>query len=68
MNLTLKDIVKIKLQNLLDANFIYPVSNSEWVSPLVTIPKKGGTWRIYVDDRELKKATRKDYFPLPLID
>eukprot|EP00253_Pinus_taeda_P033956 PITA_33956 len=68
MNPTLKDIVKEELQNLLDAGFIYPISNSEWVSPLVLVPKKNGKWRIYVDYQELNKATKKDHFPLSLID
>ena len=49
MNHTLKDIVKEELKNLLDARFIYPISDSEWVSPLVLVPKKNGKWRIYVD-------------------
>lgn len=30
--------------------------------------KKNGKWRIYVDYRELNEATKKDHFPLPLID
>eukprot|EP00253_Pinus_taeda_P007628 PITA_07628 len=48
--------------------FIYPISDSEWVSPLVLVPKKNGKWRICVDYRELNKATKKDHFPLPFID
>ena len=68
MNLALKGIVKEELQKLLDAKFIYPISNSEWVSPLVLAPKKNGKWRICVDYRELNKATKKDHFPLPFID
>jgi hypothetical protein len=44
MNPTLKDIVKIELQKLLDVDFIYPISDSQWVSPLVIVPKKGGKW------------------------
>eukprot|EP00253_Pinus_taeda_P030383 PITA_30383 len=68
MNPTLKDIVKEELQKLLDAGFIYPISNSEWVSPLVLVPKKNGKWRIYVDYQELNKASKKDHFPLPFID
>ena len=40
MNLVVKDIVKEELQKLLDVNFIYPISNSKWVSPLVVVPKK----------------------------
>ena len=68
MNLALKDIVKKELQKFLDAGFIYPISKCEWVSPLVLVPKKNGKWRICVDYRELKKATKKDHFPLPFID
>jgi hypothetical protein len=68
MNPTLKDIVKEELQKLLRANLIYPISDSQWVSPLVIVPKKNGKWRICVDFRELNKATHRDYFPLPFID
>ena len=68
MNQALKDIVKEELQKLLDAGFIYPISDSEWVSPLVLVPKKNGKWRICVDYRELNKATKKDHFHLPFID
>eukprot|EP00253_Pinus_taeda_P004092 PITA_04092 len=48
MNPTLKDIVKEELQKLLDARFIYPISDNEWVSPLVLVPKKNV--EIYMDD------------------
>ena len=58
----LKDIVKA------DVNFIYPISDSKGVSPLVVVPKKNGKWRICVDYRELDKATQKYHFPLPFID
>ena len=68
LNPHLKDVVKAELQKLLDVNFIYPISDSKWVSPLVVVPKKNGKWRICVDYRELNKATQKDHFPLPFID
>jgi hypothetical protein len=68
MNPALKDIVKEELQKLLDVNFIYPISDSKWVSPLVVVPKKENKWRICVDYHELNKATLKDYFPLPFIN
>jgi hypothetical protein len=69
MNPILKDFVKEELQKLLNVGFIYPISDSKWVSPLVVVPKKlTGKWRMCVDFRELNKATLKDYFPLPFID
>ena len=69
MNPALKDIVKEELQKLLIAGFIYPISDNEWVSPLVVVSKKViGKWHICVDFRELNKATLKYYFPLPFID
>ena len=69
MNPTLKEVVKEELQKLLTIDFIYPISDRKWVSPLVVVPKKvTGKWCICVDFRELKKATLKYYFPLPFID
>ena len=46
MNTMLQDIVREELQKLLRVNFIYPISDSQWVSPLVIVPKKNGKWRI----------------------
>ena len=64
----LKEIIKDELQKLLKEIFIYPISDSQWVSPLVVVPKKNGKWRICVDYRELNTATLKDHFPFPFID
>eukprot|EP00253_Pinus_taeda_P035613 PITA_35613 len=68
MNPNLREIVKEELQKLLNVNFIYPISNSRWVSPLVIVHKKNGKWRVCIDYRELNKSTLKDHFPLPFID
>jgi hypothetical protein len=68
LNPHLRDIFKEELQKLLDVDFIYPISYSQWVSPLVIIPNKNGKWKICVDYRELNKSTQKDHFPLPFID
>eukprot|EP00253_Pinus_taeda_P016213 PITA_16213 len=68
MNPMMKEIVKEELQKLLNVGFIYPISDSQWVSPLAIVPKKNGKWRVCVDYRELNKATLKYHFPLPFID
>lgn len=68
INPTLREIVKEELQKLLNPGFIYPISDSQWVSPLVIVPKKGRKWWVCVDYRALNLATRKGHFPLPFMD
>jgi len=46
MNPALKDLFKEELQRFLDGGFIYPIYDSEWVSPLLLVPKKNGKLRI----------------------
>ena len=38
----MQEVVKKEVVKLLDAGIIYPISDSEWVSPLQVVPKKGG--------------------------
>jgi len=42
LNPQFKDIVKQELHKLLDVDFIYPILDNQWVSPLVAIPKRMG--------------------------
>jgi hypothetical protein len=37
-------------------------------SPIVLVPKKDGTWCMYVDFRALNKIMVKNRYPLPRID
>ena len=60
--------MKEELQKQLDVGLIYPILDSEWVSPLVLVPKKNGKWRICVDYREVNKYIKKEHFPVPFID
>ncbi|MCO5572576.1 hypothetical protein L7F22_026332 [Adiantum nelumboides] len=57
-----------KVNKLLKAGFIYPVTNFEWVSLVVVTPKKNGKWRVCVDYKPLNAATKRDHFPLPFQD
>ncbi len=53
MNLILKDCMKEELQKLLNAKFIYPISDRKWLLPLVMAPKKATRkWRMCVDFRD----------------
>jgi hypothetical protein len=38
----IKEVVKKEVLKLLHAGIIYSISNSEWVSPVQVLPKKGG--------------------------
>ncbi|MCO5583193.1 hypothetical protein L7F22_037101 [Adiantum nelumboides] len=57
-----------EVNTLLKASYIYPVTNSKWVSPVVVIPKKNGKWRVCVDYKPLNAATKRNHFSLPFQD
>jgi hypothetical protein len=42
LNNAMTEVVKKEVLKLLKAGVIYHVSNSEWVSPVQVVPKKGG--------------------------
>ncbi|XP_050238324.1 uncharacterized protein LOC126687812 [Mercurialis annua] len=42
LNPNMKGVVHKKIVNLIDAEIIYPISDSAWVSPMQCVPKKGG--------------------------
>ena len=53
---------------MLDAHIVVPLRYSNWVANLVPIRKKKGEIRLYVDFRNLNKASLKDNYPLPKMD
>ncbi|GAU28722.1 hypothetical protein TSUD_372290 [Trifolium subterraneum] len=53
LNPTMKEVVKNEVLKLLEAGMIYPISDSEWVSPVHVVPKKGGMTVIHNDKNEL---------------
>jgi hypothetical protein len=42
LNNTMREVVKKEVRKLLRKGIIYDVPNSEWVSPVQVVPKKGG--------------------------
>nr|GEX73615.1 reverse transcriptase domain-containing protein [Tanacetum cinerariifolium] len=53
VNPKIHDVIKKKVEKLLDAGLIYPISDSPWVSPIHCVPKKGGMTVITNDENEL---------------
>jgi hypothetical protein len=49
----MREVVKKEVLKLLKARVIYPISDSEWVSPVQVVPKKGGMMVINNEKNEL---------------
>ena len=49
----MKEVIKKEIMKLLDAGIIYPISDSNWVSPIHVVPKKGGITVIRNEHNEL---------------
>lgn len=56
-----------EISKLLQSGKIEP-SSSPWASPVVMVPKKGGTYRMCIDYRKLNSATKIDAYPMPTVD
>ncbi|GKE98895.1 hypothetical protein Tco_0022246, partial [Tanacetum coccineum] len=56
-----------QLQELSDRGFIRP-STSPWGAPVLFVKKKDGSFRTYINYRELNKLIVKNCYPLPRID
>ncbi|GJR70139.1 putative reverse transcriptase domain-containing protein [Tanacetum coccineum] len=56
-----------QLKEIQDKCFIRP-SSSPWGAPVLFVKKKDGSFRMYIDYRELNKLTVKNRYPLPRID
>nr|GEZ06893.1 retrovirus-related Pol polyprotein from transposon opus [Tanacetum cinerariifolium] len=53
VNLKIYDFIKKEVEKLLDAELIYLISNSPWVSPVHCVPKKGGFTVVENEENEL---------------
>nr|GEV42469.1 hypothetical protein [Tanacetum cinerariifolium] len=63
LNPNMQEVVKKEVLKWLDAGIIYPISNSEWVSPTQTLPKKAGIQIVKGKDWK-EVATRYNQIPI----
>ena len=53
LNPTILEVVKKEVTRLLEADIIYPISDSEWVSPIQVVSKKSGITTVRNEHGEL---------------
>ncbi|GJR37646.1 reverse transcriptase domain-containing protein [Tanacetum coccineum] len=53
VNPKIHEVIKKEVLKLLDADMIYPISDSPWVSPVHCVPKKGGITVVANEENEL---------------
>lgn len=69
MPYALKPKVENKLKLLVESGIIKPVTNSQWASPIVVVPKKAGDVRICVDFRgTVNQVLVPEQYPLPTME
>lgn len=67
MSISEREVVQATIADLLKNNIIRE-SRSPYASPVLLVRKKDGGHRMCLDYRALNKITKKDRFPLPLIE
>ena len=58
--------IKEEINKLLAADFIYEIEHSEWVSPIVVVPKKNGKLRVCINLKKVNAAIVQDHYPLSI--
>lgn len=57
-----------ELDRMLESGVIEVCENSPWTSPMALVRKANGKARLCLDARRLNELTKKDAYPLPIID
>ena len=58
--------IKEEINKLLAIDFIYEIGHTEWVSPIVVVPKKNGKLRVCINLKKVNAAIVQDHYPLPI--
>ncbi|MCO5553962.1 hypothetical protein L7F22_007488 [Adiantum nelumboides] len=60
--------IKEEIDKLKEAEFIYEIEHTDWVSPIVVVPKKNKKLRVCVNLKKVNTATIRDSYSLPITD
>ncbi|MCO5583534.1 hypothetical protein L7F22_037445 [Adiantum nelumboides] len=60
--------IKEEIERLKEAKFIYEIEHTDWVSPIVVVPKKNGKLRVCVNLKKVNAATIRDNYPLSITE
>jgi len=60
--------LKVEITQLYEVKFNRQCRYVEWISSVVPMYKKNGKVRVYIDFRDLNKATPMDNYPMPVTD
>ncbi|MCO5592031.1 hypothetical protein L7F22_046025 [Adiantum nelumboides] len=60
--------IKEEIDKLKEAEFIYEIEHTDWVSPIVVVPKKNKKLKVCVNLKKVNAATIRDKYPLPITD
>ncbi|MCO5578422.1 hypothetical protein L7F22_032264 [Adiantum nelumboides] len=65
-NETFAKKIKEEIDKLKEAEFIYEIEHTKWVSPIVVVPKRNEKLRVCVNRKKVNAATIQDNYPLPI--
>jgi hypothetical protein len=57
-----------EVKKMIESGFIRTCRYAEWISSVVPVQKKDGRWRVFVDFRDLNRATPNDEYPMPVAE
>lgn len=57
-----------ELNKLNESNIYFPIKHTSWVSNLVAMRKNNGEIKLFIDFRDLNRASLKDRHPLPSME
>ena len=67
--MALRDKVKQELDRMVELDIIAKVTKpTDWVNSMVVVEKRNGDLRICLDPRDLNKAIKRPYYPVPTLD